>query len=297
MIVVTLSGGLGNQLFQYAAGRALACRHQTTLKLDISRYAAIPAAETPREYLLDHLNIHAEIASASELESIFAASARQRFGLPWPWKGSASLPGSTPFSIYHEQLNRFNRDFLVLPDNICLCGYWQSERYFSGIGDSIRREFEPARDWSPENLRLAEEISGTHSVSLHVRRGDYVTDEQARLAHGTCSLKYYATCMEEIGKKVASVHVYVFSDDPQWAADNIRTHFQRTIVEHNVSPAEAVFDLSLMGLCKHNIIANSSFSWWGAWLNRNPRKMVFAPSQWFCLKEAQDLLPPSWIKI
>jgi len=293
MIIVELTGGLGNQMFQYAAGRALARRHNTTLKLDVSRYSAIPEGETPREYQLDLLSISSERATDSDLANVSAPPK----GIRRLWPSRLSNRGRGGCTVFQEHLGRVNSQFFSLPDNTCLCGYWQSERYFQPIGDLIRREFEPAGPWSARNRQLAAEMADANSVSLHVRRTDYVTDERTRLHHGTCSPEYYATCMAEIADRIGSPHFFLFSDDPDWVRDNITTPFPKTVVDHNASADAAVFDLKLMSLCKHNIIANSSFSWWGAWLNGNPGKIVLAPSRWFALRQAEELLPHSWIKI
>lgn len=294
MIIVKLMGGLGNQMFQYAAGRALACRLNTILKLDTSDYAA-PPWRTPREYLLDKFHITAGIASDSELYAVVALASK-RLGMSWFSKIAGSLRGRGQITTCNELPNCFNTQFLSLQDNTYLCGYWQSELYFQDISEIVRREFQPAVPWSQRNLQLAAEISATNSVALHVRRGDYVNDESVRVVHGICSQEYYQACMRQIECAIGTPHYYVFSDEPQWARDNIKTAFPRTIVDHNDSQ-DAIFDIKLMSLCKHNIIVNSSFSWWGAWLNTNHDKMVFAPSRWFCRKEAKDLLPSSWIVI
>jgi len=294
MIIVKLMGGVGNQMFQYAAGRALACRVDTILKLDVSGYAA-PHWRTPRLYLLDQLRITAGIASDSQLYAS-GALAPKRFGISWLGKRAGSVLGRRPFTTCKELPNCFDTQFLSLQDNTYLCGYWQSELYFQDISEIVRREFQPAVPWSRRNLQLAAEISATNSVALHVRRGDYVNDKSVRDAHGICSLEYYRTCMGQIECAIGNPHYYFFSDEPQWVRDNIKTSFPKTIVDHNGS-RDAIFDIQLMSLCKHNILANSSFSWWGAWLNTNPDKKVFAPSRWFCRKEAKDLLPASWIVI
>lgn len=294
MIIVKLMGGVGNQMFQYAAGRALACRLDTDLKIDISEYAA-PLWKTPREYQLNQLAIAAETASDSELEAV-ALSGGDIPGISWLRKVSASLRGRRQFTVCNEVPNCFDANFLALQDDTYLVGYWQSHLYFEGISEIVRREFQPVVPWSRRNLELASEISAANAVSVHVRRGDYVDDGSVRAVHGICSPEYYETCMRRMERAIGTPHYYVFSDDPQWARDNIKTSFPKTTVDHNGS-GDAVFDIKLMSLCKHNIIANSSFSWWGAWLNTNPEKMIFAPSKWFSRKEARDLLPHSWVSV
>jgi hypothetical protein len=134
------------------------------------------------------------------------------------------------------------------------------------------------------------------SVAVHVRRGDYVSNEAASKTHGLTGVDYYRAAVEQISKKVVRPNLYVFSDDPNWCKDNLAFKQATTYVAHNSDGAE---DLRLMRLCRHNIIANSSFSWWGAWLNENPAKQVIAPQTWFAdsIHNTKDLIPSTWQKI
>ena len=168
-----------------------------------------------------------------------------------------------------------------------------------------------------QNRELSRKIESHESISLHIRRGDFVQDSKTHQFHGACSLDYYNRCIEYVSEKTNNPHFFVFSDDPHWAKENLRQDISTTIVENN-SGFKAYEDLQLMSQCKHNIIANSSFSWWGAWLNANPDKIVCAPKQWFRNKlmdtkyfipegfipwykdtfvDTKDLVPEDWMKI
>lgn len=184
------------------------------------------------------------------------------------------------------------------PEDVYLAGYWQSESYFSAIGDVIRREFTVKYEPDSTSNETEERIGKTQSVSIHVRRRDFVENSETKRLHGTCSLDYYSECVTLIGSKVADPHFFVFSDDPDWVTKNLRLKYPCRYVTHN-DASRNYEDLRLMSCCKHNIICNSSFSWWGAWLNRNPDKIVLAPRRWFgeLNFDTRDLLPASWIKV
>ena len=141
-------------------------------------------------------------------------------------------------------------------------------------------------------------ISSCESVSLHIRRGDFVSNARTSTIHGTCNLNYYYRCVEEITKNVKNPHFFIFTDDTGWVSKNVKLSYPATVIDHN-GRKKSYEDLMLMSLCSHNIIANSSFSWWGAWLNRNPNKMVFAPLRWFAKDDisTRDLIPEKWRRI
>jgi hypothetical protein len=147
-------------------------------------------------------------------------------------------------------------------------------------------------------MKIAEQISRVNSVSLHVRRGDYVANLKVAAIHGLCSKEYYASAIKFISKKVERPHFFVFSDDINWVENNFKINYPCTYINQNFSN-ESYNDLRLMSLCQHNIIANSSFSWWGAWLNCNSEKIVIAPKKWFANsdKRCDDLIPEKWVRL
>jgi Glycosyl transferase family 11 len=293
MIIVKLNGGMGNQMFQYAAGRRLAHVHNTDLKLDLGWFHDIPQNETPRKYELAAFNVSATAASAGEIARFreTALSVRLRRILP------ISLPFFKRRHIYEAHFH-FDADILNLPDNVYLEGYWQCPGFFADIKDVVRKEFTVRTEAVAENQQMAEEIAQRESVSIHVRRGDYVSNSVTRAGFGICPPQYYRAATEIIAARTGRPHFFVFSDDPRWVKENLSFVSPATFVDLN-GPDKAYEDMRLMSLCKHHIIANSSFSWWGAWLSNNPDKIVIAPRQWFRNSETKtdDLLPKEWIRI
>ena len=140
-------------------------------------------------------------------------------------------------------------------------------------------------------------ISQTNSVSLHIRRGDYVSNQKTNQTHGTCDLDYYQRCITEIEKEVENPYFFVFSDEIEWVKENLKINHPAEYVDQNTGD-KSYEDMRLMSQCKHNVIANSSFSWWGAWLNSYPDKIVFAPKRWFASDKhnTKDLIPEGWKK-
>ena len=283
MIVTKLMGGLGNQMFQYAAGRALAEKHGTPLALDLSDYKHL---ET-RPFDLSKLNTRFEIAGA-ETTAIPGGKRWQRILkkiIPGPWK------------ILSEKHFHFDPGVLKAPDQTYLLGYWQSEKYFKDQRPLLLKEFSPKAPLIGANLDLAQQIKKTTAVSLHIRRGDYVSNPQASQFHGVMPLDYYYQALNYLKTKVDPFEIFIFSDDPIWVKENFKTEFKIHFVSHNQDKNEE--DIRMMSLCHHNIIANSSFSWWGAWLNQNPEKIVIAPKIWFRdpSKNTQDVVPSEWVRV
>ncbi len=292
MIIVKLMGGLGNQMFQYAAARSLAWRHGTSLKFDLSFLEGDQPGDTRRSFELDKFCISTEIASRRE---IFLMRGR---GSSFLSSLSAKiLQKCFGYTDYREKGFRFDPHLLELPDNCYLEGFWQSEHYFEGIRKIICKELTVTSPLTAINRDLAEKIAKVNAVSLHIRRGDYVKDEKTRTMHGVCGLEYYSRAEERVAEKLKEPNFFVFSDDPDWVEKNLRLRHPTRYISHNGSmPHE---DLRLMSLCKHHIIANSSFSWWGAWLSANPDKLVIAPNRWFndLSIDATDLIPLGWQRL
>lgn len=285
-------GGLGNQMFQYAAGRRLATQHYVHLKLDVGGLNARRGV-TKRQYELGGFAISEEFATADEIQALGWPDSRFRCLMDHLLKRCGS---ETSKHTFNESFFHFDPAFYTLSENVYLAGYWQSEKYFSGIEDIIRREFTVRLPIAGTDLIVADQIRNTCAVSIHVRRGDYVSSRQVAKLHGFCGLEYYASCIEDLARKVPNPHFFVFSDDPAWSRLHLSMKFPCTYIDHNCN-GKGCEDLRLMSLCKHNIIANSTFSWWGAWLNENPEKLVYAPARWFNHNSANtvDLFPEGWI--
>lgn len=292
MIMVKLMGGLGNQMFQYAAGRRLALRHGVPLALDLSFLEGDQAGNTPRRFALEGFAIEALKASPWEV-----ALMTGRGGTVLETVAARLIGAFSGCSSYRERRFRYDPDLMDLPDNVYLEGYWQSERYFSDVGDTIRRELALKGAPGGKNRELADLIGAVNSVALHVRRGDYVTDPVTNAAHGTCGPDYYHAAVAMLHQKFKDIEFFVFSDDPDWCRTGLRIPFPVHHVDHNGQQPQE--DLRLMSLCRHHIIANSSFSWWGAWLSTSPDKNVIAPKRWFNdpAIDTGDLIPAGWQRL
>jgi Glycosyl transferase family 11 len=178
-----------------------------------------------------------------------------------------------------------------------LDGYWQSEKYFIDCSKLIRKDFTFKNELDSYNLKLKSKIDKTNSVSIHIRRGDYVNNLNTNATHGLCSIDYYIKAVNYITERIESPYFFVFSDDIEWAKKNIMLNFPCQFISHNIG-SKSYLDMQLMSLCKHNVIANSSFSWWGAWLNSNDNKIVIAPRKWFAVNtDICDLIPSNWISL
>ena len=291
MIIVKLIGGLGNQMFQYATAKSLAEKYSTIVKVDISSFESYKL----HRYSLHCFQLSEYLASSAEVEAIlYGDNTAKKYANRFLSYFNASKIGSN--SHVHEKDFRYDNNFVNYPNNIFLEGYWQSEKYFNRIADIIRRDFVVKYIPTKQNADYADLIDSTESVSVHVRRGDYATNKITNSIHGTCDLTYYESAIELIKSKIGRPHLFLFSDDLEWAEKKIRPNLPITSIDCN-NASRNYEDLRLMNRCKHNIIANSTFSWWGAWMNSNPNKIVIAPRKWFANGKytTQDLIPDDWI--
>ncbi len=289
MIIVKLIGGLGNQMFQYATGRRLAHELGVDLKLDISGFNASQS----RRYDLSVFNIQEDFISGQELVTLVPAKSGKFRRLMNCFIRDSILVEK---GRVEELALCFNPKVLTLSDGSYLDGYWQCEKYFIDIKEILKVEFQMKTAQDGKNKELAEMIASTDSVSIHVRRGDYLS--AAHQTHGLCDLNYYKSAVQLLLKTIARPSFFIFSDDIAWCREHLNLQHPTVFVDHN-APDNAFEDLRLMSQCKHNIIANSSFSWWAAWLNQHKDKIVIAPSTWFISKQfdGRDIVPSAWIKI
>jgi Glycosyl transferase family 11 len=304
VITVSLIGGLGNQMFQYAAGKALAERHGVALALDLSGFGNYAL----RSFLLDRLSVpEADLASVSEAGAGKPANHFVRS----LWKqridrmlGRVGLPKLAP-SANHYREPHFHYDpaFEGLGPQTSLFGYFQSERYFSSIAESLRGWLLPRE---PFGVAAAEVLGRIElcplPVSIHVRRGDYLNPGTAEF-HGILGEPYYRQAIGRIEATLGEgMDFFVFSDDPA-AAEQVLNFVPKSRLNHvRGDPERPWEDMALMARCRHHVTANSSFSWWGAWLNRSPDKIVVAPRAWFAPAELKklnttDLYPPGWFLV
>lgn len=293
VVVARLIGGLGNQMFQYAAGRAIAEKYGVPLLLDVSGFQNYEL----RRYELDGFAISSSIASEEQLAAFPPVPNKK--GL---WAAlQKRLIGTLSRSILREARYTYDSRIETVQPPVLLDGYWQSERYFAQIATILRREFTiKAGLLNPANIEMLGEIekAGGQAVSLHVRRGDYVSNPQTAQYHGICTADYYLVAAARIAQHVENPHFFVFSDDPAWVQANLKLLHMTTLVQVNDAD-NGLLDMALMRACRHHIIANSSFSWWGAWLNDSPDKIVIGPARWFAQagNDTRDLIPSAWIRL
>jgi hypothetical protein len=297
VVIARIIGGLGNQLFQYASARCVAERNGTELKLDISGFQNYGL----RQYGLDRFHITGRVATPDDFRRVLgsrygAKSWLRRIASLTRWNTLNLLPRC---AYVKERFYHFDqRISTIRKKDIYWSGYWQSEKYFSDIETTIRTELIPRDGLTEKSKEFAVLIENTESISIHVRRGDYVSDESNRAVMAQCGSSYYQRAVEYVAKRVKEPCLFVFSDDPDWVRENLLFDVPMTIVDRK-GPERDYEDLRLMAMCKHNIIANSTFSWWGAWLNGNSGKIVVAPELWFKAGnyDTRDLIPSKWVKL
>jgi len=296
MIISKLISGLGNQLFQYTIGRHLSLTHQVPLKLDLSFFKD----QKLRSYKLDHYNIQAETATEQDVESLTAIYQRKSLYAKIYRKVEKWRPKNKRLYYKEDEWWIYEPGLLQASSPVYLNGYWQHYKYFENIDPRIREELTLKENELADAPAIVGEILGNESsVSLHVRRGDYITDRDAYNFMGVMPLAYYHQAINYIIAKGIKPSFYVFSDDLDWVKDNIQVNAPLTCVDLHGGQKDYV-ELDLMSKCRHNIIANSSFSWWGAFLNQNPGKIVIAPAQWVKPEDVNrkiELVFPTWTKI
>jgi hypothetical protein len=284
MIVVKLSGGLGNQMFQYAAGKSLSSKLGVSLGLDIRELVKGNTTNeyTFRTFQLNKFLINSEIVPSNpSIFKLFIFRCIKKF------------------KKYNELSYSFDNSFFSLKGNIHLIGYWQSEQYFNNIREELLLDFKLRHSLDKLNKRLEEKIHNSNSVAVHIRRGDYISNSSAAHVHGICSIEYYLNAISYLSNFFDNLKLFVFSDDIAWAKNNLKElNYEIEYVEGNIGD-DSYIDLYLMSQCNHNIIANSTFSWWSAWLNQNKGKTVIAPKKWFNSNELKcdDLIPSNWVRL
>lgn len=293
MVIIKLTWWLWNQMFQYALWKNLSLRHKVNFALDIFWFENYKL----HKYCLEFFHIHDKYASKKEVpfyEFIYFKNKYLVYILEVHIK--PFLRKYNPHHFVEKQFN-FDPNVLTLKSGY-VEWYFQTEKYFNAIEKDLRKDFSFKITPSKKNQDMIDIIKSCNAVSLHIRRGDYISNTTTNTIHGTCNLDYYKRAVEYIKKNSVSPIFFIFSDDIDWVKDNLHLNEKHYYIDWNNADTNYE-DMRLMSLCKHNVIANSSFSWWGAWLNNNAEKIVIAPQKWFNDSKLNtiDVIPEKRIKI
>jgi Glycosyl transferase family 11 len=303
MIITHLLGGLGNQMFQYAAGLALANRHRTVLKLDVSWFRKYIEYEAHNQYGLSCFNITEQFATADEIDRIRGV----RLTRIERW--SVGLARRAHFSHYAARFGepsnhhvpptfRFYPEFWEQPDNTYLEGMFQSEKFFAPVANLLRLHFSFRYPALPSVIEMERRINSGPSAAVHFRRGDFVRNPSFKKDLGVLNQDYYHQAVAQLRQRHPDVVLYIFSDD----IDAVEREFQLDgphVFVRATEPWHSFDKIRLMSRCQHAIIANSTFSWWAAWLNSRPEKVIIAPDPWFASDryDGADVIPESWQRV
>lgn len=262
------------------------------MKLDITNFLSYKL----HKYSLDHFTIQEAFAGNSEIKKY-----KNIFSRTFVKINQITNNRLCPYyrlSYIKEQGMLFDKNVFNSPSDTYVDGYWQTEKYFKGIESDIRKQFTFKTPPSEKNKQTIERILEKNAVSIHVRRTDFISDAASRSIYSACGIPYYKESVRLIADRVSNPHFFVFSDDMDWTKENLKIDFPTTYVDFNNSETNYE-DMRLMSLCKHNITANSTFSWWGAWLNEYDKKIVVTPKKWFnsAARSDIDLVPHGWKKI
>jgi hypothetical protein len=279
-------------MFQYANGRALSILKQEPLYVDLQDFKGYSLHHGFQ--LNDVFNLHVQVADLKLLNASLGIRAQKFLRSLLKRPLLKLLRGNQlviePHFQYWPAINDLSPDCY-------LYGYWQSEKYFQSIEEIIRSDFQFCLPLDTRNALLASEIQNTLSVSIHIRRGDYLSNYRTSKIMHVCDIGYYQKAIHYLSEQLKDPVFFIFSDDMMWVKKNLSVPGEIRFIDHNFGK-ESYRDMQLMSLCKHNIIANSSFSWWGAWLNANPNKLVVAPRIWFVNNnDDRDLIPEKWTRL
>ena len=292
-IVVKVNGGLGNQMFQYALARKLSASLNVPVVLDLSFFELERGIHTARPYELGHFAptlLPATSNTLAEFEKIRGSAMVQRMD---KW-----LPFTQSRHLFQEKEFTYDPSVLKIGDHTYVDGHWQTERYFDDSTPLIRTEFTFQAPYSAVDGEIVNRMEHGNSVSIHIRRGDYLTNKAAAAYHGVCDMAYYLRALKYLEERHQGLELFVFSDEIDQARAELKSSWPTTFVGHNTG-ANSFADMRLMAHSKHHIIANSSFSWWGAWLGNKAGGTVIAPSKWFLdpTINTHDLIPNRWTRL
>lgn len=286
-VVARIRGGVGNQLFIYAIARHLALKNKVALNLDI--VSGFNNDGYGRKYLLGNFNIKADIATPYDSFGSGFGLLRRRIQVK-----AQQFRKLKNLSYIVEEKRDFQSAILNLDirKRVYIDGLWQSEHYFRDIEQILRKDLEFVCPQESDTIKMADRIQNVNSISLHGRSYHEVpqADEDGS---GLVSMNYYSKAADFIAQRIDNPHFFCFSDDLDWLMANLNINYPLTYVRHSPMNEDdsTINDLWLMSQCKHHIIASSTFSWWGAWLNKNPDKIVIAPDGMWNNK---DYIPDNW---
>lgn len=288
MIYTMIYGGLGNQMFQYAIAKNISISNNVDFKLDLSKMDD----GYIRNFSLEKFKIVGEIASIEELKNYNKNKYVNYF-----FKILSKNNIYNGYKFFEKNEFVFDNNFLDIKKGY-LEGYWQSFKYFENIREILLKEFTLKDDMNKQNIHILKKILLKNSISLHIRRGDYINSPKNKKIYDVVGLNYYQDAIKLINTRVENPYYFIFSDDLNWASENLNFGDNNMIFVDINGSANPENDLVLMSNCKHNIIANSTFSWWGAWLNQNPNKIVVSPNKWMSnINILDDLYPNSWLRL
>lgn len=302
MIITWLNGGLGNQMFQYAAGLALAHERRTVLKLDVSWFREYAEFEAHNIYGLSCFNITEQFATQDEIDRLCGRPLSRSERLALPIARTLRLHhyvrSHTPLGRLHSGAFNFSPAFHQLPDQTMISGWWQSEKFFAPVAELLRLHFSFRYPPRPEVAAMAEQIRRGPSAAIHFRRGDYTRNATFNQKIGVVGSSYYARAVQLLRERSPDATLYIFSDDIEAVAREFHPSGPHVFVR-SVEHWHPWDKIRLMSLCDHIAIANSTFSWWAAWLNPSPDKLVIAPDPWFAnsVHDSSDVVPASWTRL
>lgn len=292
MLIVKVHYGLGNQLFQYAFARSMSLRKNIPFALDLHFYAKHQQDQHhPRVYQLNRFRIEENIAPDKDVMTFKEPGFVQRRVASL---GNLIKPYFSRRIVYERGLS-YDPNILRVNDDVYLSGYWQDLRYFEEFGEVIRKDLQWKEDADGRNRDLLKILQSVESVGIHFRRGDYLTDQYTVEQVGMADLAYYEESIARIEQACRDLRYFVFTDDPEWVKRHFNLDSGYELVTLN-DQKNAFEDLRLLSSCKHRIISNSSFAWWGAWLGERPGAMTFAPAVW--RKNGPDMYTPAhWRRV
>lgn len=289
MVAVQLSGGLGNQMFEYALYLKLKSMGK---EVKIDDFTCYGEQELQRTNQLFVFGVSYERLSKEEYEKLTDSSMAAADRLRRKLFGRRDLS-------YREASCNFDPEVL-LREPALLTGYFQSEKYFADVKEQVReafrfREKDAGIVLSPEQEKLLSRIQSCEAVSVHIRRGDYLSAQNQAMFGGICDDAYYDRAIAEMKRRLPEAVFFFFSNDTDWVKERYRG--ENCVVAEGNGEDAGFRDLFLMSRCRHHIMANSSFSWWGAWLDENPDKVVIAPKRWFNDRECRDIYTDGMIRM